>query len=444
MDANLLWDSLLEDLEEQFDTDIFNDLFKNNEAHTVKNGYLVVIVPSAYVKTRINKFYLNKLNEMLAKYTDGEKINLKFLLKDEIVDKSITSPQKIKPYRNNINANYNFNSFVVGSSNRFAYQMALKVADQPGQMVNPLYIFGSVGLGKTHLMEAIGNYILDQDVNRKVLYVKASEFMEDYSKMCKRIMSEDDFNEKYRNLDVLLMDDIQTLEVGIKSQMEFFKIFDILFTQNKQIVITSDRKAKELNIMERLTSRFEDGLTVDVQIPNLEHRQNIIKKKLEEVGYENVDQDVLEYIAEQFNNNIREIEGAVNRLVYYCETCDLPINLDTCKEALSILISNKKGPSLSQDNYYQKVIDIIANYYSITYSDITGNKRTANFVMPRQIAMYILKNNFGLAYKKIGGLFGGKDHATVISSCNKIETELKTNNELKLAIDAINKKISTE
>ena len=445
-DLNQIWDKLFDRLETSFDQETFNDVFKPCTVHEFKNGYIVVLVPNTYLKTRLNKLYINQINDLLSEIVTDQLVKVKFITKDEIrVENSILKPEpNLKnKYRNNLNANYSFNNYVVGQSNMFAFRMAMKVADQPGAVANPFYIFGSVGLGKTHLMEGIGNYILDNDVNKRVLYVKASEFIEDYSKMCGGTFDSDLFNEKYRNLDVLLIDDIQTLELGKKSQLEFFKIFDILYSDNKQIVITSDRPAKELNIMERLTSRFEVGLTVDIQTPNLEHRINIIKKKLTESGYEIVDEDVYEYIATNFTNNIRELEGAVNRLVNYCITCELDINLENAKEALAALI-NAKGKNINENSkdVYTDIIGIIADFYNLKTSDLISTKRNGNIVLARQIAMYILKTNYGLAYKKIGSFFGGRDHSTVISSVEKIENELQTNRDIKLAIDTIVRKIN--
>ena len=439
------WNQVLDKLEFEFDNDTFNEVFRPCVVHEFKNGYIVVLTPNEYIKTRLNKLYIHKINDIIATLIKDEVVKVKFITKDEIKeDDEINKPEpNLKnKYRNNLNANYNFNNFVVGQSNMFAFRMAMKVADQPGEVANPFYIFGSVGLGKTHLMEAIGNYILDNDVNKKVLYVKASEFLEDYGKMCSGNLSNDFFNEKYRNLDVLLIDDIQTLELGKKSQLEFFKIFDILYSDNKQIVITSDRPAKELNIMERLTSRFEVGLTVDVQIPNLEHRINIVKKKLTENGYENIADDVCEYIADNFSNNIRELEGAINRLINYCLTCNLEINLDSAKEALAAIISSSNKTKYSSNDYYTEMIGMVADFYSISVDDITGTKRQGKIVLARQIAMYILKTKYGLAYKKIGSFFGGKDHSTVMSSVEKIENEIKVNPDLKLAVDTIVKKLN--
>ena len=445
IDYNNLWIKILDKLETSVDESIYNEMFKLCKPHDFKNGYIVVLAPSVFVKTRLNKLYKNLVDEIISQIVVNELIKVKFIDESEIKSEIFLAkpePNLNNKYRKNLNANYNFNNYVVGSSNMFAFRMAMKVADQPGQVANPFYIFGSVGLGKTHLMEAIGNYILDNDVNKKVLYVKASEFLEDYANMCNGNFPTEVFNEKYRKLDVLLIDDIQTLELGKKSQLEFFKIFDILYCDNKQIVITSDRPANELNIMERLTSRFEVGLTVDIQVPNLEHRINIIKKKLEESGYEIDDDEVFNFIANNFTKNIRELEGAVNRLINYCVTCDLEINIDTTKEALAALISKDNKNLSSKSDRYSEIIGVVADFYNINYEEIVGNKRKGNIVLARQIAMYILKNNYGLAYKKIGSFFGGKDHSTVISSVEKIENELKFNSDLKLAIETINKKLN--
>ncbi len=321
----------------------------------------------------------------------------------------------------------------------FAFRMAMKIADQPGMVANPLYIFGSVGLGKTHLMQAIGNYILDIDINKQVLYVKAEQFREDYTNFCKGTMP--DFNEKYRNLDVLLIDDIQVLEIGQKSQLEFFRVFDLLFNENKQIIITSDRPSNELNIMERLTSRFSAGLTVDISTPNLDHRVNILKRKVLESTELLIEDAVLEYIASIFTSNIRELEGAFTRVLYFCTTCDIPITLENAQEALSSLINNRRISNSHNESNFSKVQDVVASFYNISIDDLTGSKRQAKFVLARHIAMYILKTNYGLSYKKIGSLFSGRDHSTIISGCDKIEQELKINSDIKLAIETINKKI---
>jgi len=438
-----LWNKILDEIERVFDAETFNDVFKSCEPYQIKNNYLEIIAPTQYIKNKLNKLYIDKINSILLDINNGELIKAKILLRDEIKKEiTITTPENLtNKYRKNLNANYNFNNFVVGQSNMFAFRMAMKIADQPGVVGNPFYIFGNVGLGKTHLMESIGNYILDNDIHKNILYVKASEFIEDYSKMCSGQITAANYEEKYRNIDVLLIDDIQMLELGKKSQEEFFKIFDILYNDNKQIVITSDRPAKNLNIMDRLTSRFEVGLTVDIQTPNFEHRIDIVKKKFENNGKENIDLEILEFIAKNFTSNVREIEGAVNRLCNYVDALNLNLNLDVTKEALSVLIDKSKLNKPTDNDSYNNLIGIVADFYSITADEITGTKRNGNIVFARQLAMCILKREYGLAYKKIGGLFGGKDHSTVMSSVEKIEKELEEKAEVKMAYETIIKKI---
>ncbi|MDX9691565.1 MAG: chromosomal replication initiator protein DnaA, partial [Acholeplasmataceae bacterium] len=337
---DLLWQKILNDLELTFNEETFTDVFEPlKSTHKYANGHVYVLVQSEFTKNRINKLYLNKINDTAAKY-HGSPIRFKFVTESELIpEETLISPERnlsLKYRPGNLNATYTFDNFVVGKSNMFAFRMAMKVADQPGAVANPLYIFGDVGLGKTHLMQAIGNYILDEDINQKVLYVKADGFIEDFANLLRREKMED-FNAKYREIDVLLVDDIQIMGGATKTQMEFFKLFDYLYQQNKQIVITSDKPASELkNIMTRLTSRFEVGLTVDIQVPDLEHRIEILKRKLasESSDIHDIPNDVLEFIASSFVTNIRELEGALKRVLFYCLTNNLELTVETVNEAL--------------------------------------------------------------------------------------------------------------
>ncbi|MFI3252694.1 MAG: chromosomal replication initiator protein DnaA [bacterium] len=436
-----LWNSVLSAAEQEYDEQTFNEIFSCCEYKKFEQGYLYVVTPTQYIQNKLNRFHINKINEIISKLTE-ENVKFKFLLQSELeeLENAKVPVQDIKNlYRNNIRTSFSFDNFVVGQSNMFAFRMAMKIADQPGIVANPLYIFGSVGLGKTHLMQAVGNYILDSDINKQILYVKADQFIEDYTKFAKGIMP--DFEDKYNNLDVLLIDDIQLLEIGQKSQVQFFKVFDLLANQNKQIIITSDRPSHELNIMDRLTSRFSAGLTVDVATPNLDHRVNILKRKVLESTELEVDEDVLEFIASIFTNNIRELEGAFTRVLYFCSTLNIKMNLENAKEALASLINNKRISNSHNETNFTKVQDVVAAFYNITINELTGSKRTAKFVLARHLAMYILKSNYGLSYKKIGSLFEGRDHSTVMSGCERIENELKTSEDLKMAFDTIVKKI---
>lgn len=447
----LIWDKTKQDLKESIDENMYDELFNNiNKIHDFKNGFIYIIIDQAYKRTRIERFFLPKIEKIANNYS-SEKIGFKFVLKEDvltepIIDVNTPEINLTNKYREgNIDRTLSFDNFVVGKSNIFATKMAMKVADQLGIFANPLYIFGNVGLGKTHLMEAIGNFIIDKDVNKKVLYIKASVFADDYSKSSKNKTFEQ-FQKQFENLDALLIDDIQMLNGRDKSQQEFFKIFDSLFNDNKQIVITSDRPATELNgIMDRLTSRFSQGLSVDIAIPDLEHRVAILKKKLESILSDTaeIDDAVLELIATNFTSNIRELEGGLKRVIYYTVANNIDITVESAKEALEELIKNKMlGNKLTQSqNLIEKIQSIVSDFYKVNVSDIIGKNRKQIYTVPRHISMYLIKSKTNLTYKQIGDLFSGRDHSTVLAACEKIENDIKNDTQTKLAIESINKKL---
>ena len=420
----------------------FDNTFSEvNNVVQFKNNIIYVLVPSEYIQAKINRMHIEKINDILNNFTD-EKLKFKFVCEGDIKKNETTLSSNNRLYLNHLNENHSFESFVVGESNNFAYRICLNVAEQPGFIANPLYIFGGVGLGKTHLMQAIGNYILDKDLNKKVLYVQANDFIVDYSKST-QTGSMDAFDEKYGDLDCLLVDDIQMLEIGKKSQQEFFKLFNDLFNRKKQIVITSDCPATELKgIMERLTSRFAQGMTVDIKRPDLEQRVNILKRKAMELTTKVIPDDVLYFIAQNFTDNIRELEGALNRVVGHSDVCNYSdINLEKAKDALDSLLLYKKNSAIKIENH-DALLSIIADFYNISVADIISNKRKQNIVLPRHIAMYILKQYFDYPYTKIGVILGNRDHTTIMNGCSKIENEININKELKMAIDTILKKVN--
>lgn len=446
---DVLWQQILAELETTYNEETYQDVFEPiKNVHKYANGHVYVLVNGEFIKTRINRFYLSKINELAEKY-HKEPIRFKFVTEQDLLpEETLTSPERnleLKYRPGNLNATYTFDNFVVGKSNMFAFRMAMKVADQPGTVANPLYIFGDVGLGKTHLMQAIGNYILDQDVTKKVLYVKADGFIEDFANLLRKERM-DDFNAKYREIDVLLVDDIQIMGGATKTQMEFFKLFDYLYQQNKQIVITSDKPASELkNIMTRLTSRFEVGLTVDIQVPDLEHRIEILKRKLmnEASDIHDIPQNVLEFIASYFVTNIRELEGALKRVLFYCLTNNLDLTVESTSEALEPLLKTKRKSDALNENNYDKIQSVVANFYGITLEDLIGKKRHSKYVVPRHIAMYLIKSKYNIPYKTIGSLFGDRDHSTVLAACEKIDNEIKQDTSLKLAVETITKKVDS-
>ncbi|NLK12685.1 MAG: chromosomal replication initiator protein DnaA [Candidatus Phytoplasma sp.] len=441
-----LWNDILEELEQIYTEEVYNEIFAPiTSTHKYQNGLVFVIVPSLFIKNRISRIYANKINE-LAEKIYGQPIRFKFVVADELID---DAPQErslnLNTYRpGNLNNAYSFDNFVVGKSNTFAFRMAMKVADQPGVVANPFYIFGDVGLGKTHLMQAIGNYILDNNVSQRVLYVKADGFIEDYTTLLRKEKM-DDFNTKYRDIDVLLVDDIQIMAKANQTQMEFFKLFDYLYLNNKQIIITSDKPASELkDIMTRLTTRFEAGLSVDIQVPDLDHRITILKRKLSSFDPNNdVSDEVLEFIASSFVTNIREMEGALIRLLSYASACNLDIDLDVAYEALEPLLKTKKRSNSLNENNYDKIQSVVSDFYNISLQDLIGKKRHSKYTLPRHIAMFIIKNKYNIPYKTIGTLFSDRDHSTVLAACEKIENELKQDQNLRVAVDTILKKIES-
>lgn len=443
-----LWENIKSKLQITLDEDVFNETFGAiNGIFKVVNNNIYLVAPNSFVKSKIDTFYLNRLNAMLNDLVT-EKHLFKIITKEQASEElskttyNINSPETglENKYKTGLNNSYTFDNFVVGASNRLAYTSAIKVADQPGEIANPLYIFGDVGLGKTHLMQCVGNYILENDINKRVLYAKTDQFIEDYARASQR-KSFDEFSKKYENVDILLVDDIQFLAGKTQSQLEFFKIFEKLKEANKQIVITSDRPAPELfDIMSRLTSRFQWGLSVDINRPNLDHRILILKKKLQaETSDPNlIPDEVLEYIASIFDNNVRELEGALKRVLFYCTAFDYAFTIPNTEEALKNLINSKNISNKSMnDGNFNTVLDIVSAYYHITPTDLLSNKRQKQYVYPRQVSMYILKEVYDLTYKKIGQIFNNKDHSTVIYSIEQITNDIQTNQNKKTDIEKL-------
>ena len=455
-----LYDNVIRDLKKTIEEESFEELsVENKKISKYINGYIYVVADDDFSLSRINKFYIKRINDFIKKYTD-ETVMFKFLTADDM--SSLNNHEEVTPvsvepnldnkYRpGNVDATYTFTNFVVGKSNKFAYTFAIQTAENPGKNFNPLYIFGGVGIGKTHLMQAIGNYMLDKDINKKILYVEAKEFCDDYIHACNQSQSEkqkkiDEFHNRYRDIDVLLVDDIQILCGKDKTQEEFFTLFNFLVDRNKQIVITCDRPANALDGMaDRLKSRFDQGLSVDIDQPELELRIDILKKKIKTLSNKSdIPDDVLNFIASSFTSNIRELEGALKRVIYYSVFVDSPITLDLTKEALKSLLKSQKNANRYANNTqsYENIQSVVSAYYGISVSDLISSKRSAKVILPRHISMYLIKEIYDLPYKKIGSLFGGRDHTTVMSACEKIDNDLKTDSELKMAVDNIKKKLN--
>lgn len=444
-----IWVEIKASLEEDLDEVVFTEIFEPvNTVFKVVNNYIYLIAPNDFIKRRIEMLYLNKLNRYLEfKLEEPHKFRImteKQASKELAQEKEFSINQPDNSLENryiqgNLNTSYTFDSFVVGNSNRLAYTSAIKVADQPGIVANPLYIFGDVGLGKTHLMQCVGNYILEGDMNKRVLYVKTDQFVEEYVRHASKKRF-DEFNNKYRSVDVLLVDDIQFLSNKDQSQNEFFKLFELLHGQQKQIVITSDRSANELkDIMSRLTSRFEWGVTVDINRPDLDHRIKILRKKLmaETSNADLIPNDVIEYIASVFDNNVRELEGALKRVLFYCTAFNLDFTVENAEAALENLVKPRINDNFMSENKIKNVMSIVSDYYHISTSDLISKKRTAKYVFPRQVSMYLIKTLYDLPYKKIGTFFNNRDHSTVMHSVEKITNEIEMDINVKKDVEKL-------
>lgn len=457
MDLKVLWNKFLETVKQEVSSISYNTWFAETELHDMNNGKARVIVPMPIHKKHLSDSYKEMATRIFNEIT-GSNFEFEFLLKDEIDDDNSSNVQKEPPreevgvpYNNpiasNLKPNYTFDTFIVGNSNKFAHAAALSVAENPGKMYNPLFMYGSSGLGKTHLMHAIGNYIV-QNSNKKVLYVTCEQFRDDFIGISRRMEENgnnfdyvDYFKNKYRNIDVLMIDDIQFLGGATSTQQEFFHTFNTLYSDNKQIVITSDRSPDDLKLLEdRLRTRFCWGLTVDIYPPDFELRINILKKKIAGGAInQEIPDNVIEYIASNMGSDVRQLEGSINRLLAYSTIMGgSKIDLDLAIEALK----DYTNTGISEKNNIRKIQKAVAEYFQISVDDMKSKKRSANLAFPRQVAMYLCRQLTDESFPKIGTEFGGKDHSTVMHSCDKIEAEMKVNKELVKTIENIKKTIT--
>ncbi len=447
-----IWNTILVELSNSTNPDTFEQYFgQPTSVKLYEEGFAYVLVSSAFIKNKIEHLFLNNINKISQSIILDEKLKFKFLTKDDLNEKITLVPHddndeatKIKSTLD-IDPTNNFSNFVVGDTTRFAYTMALKIADQPGVISNPFYIFGDVGLGKTHLMQAIGNYMLDKNVSTKVLYVKTDTFIEDYVNNVKN-NSIDKFNEKYNNVECLLVDDIQMIEKAEKSQHAFFKIFDILSSDNKQIIITSDKKPSDLNkIMERLQSRFESGLVIELNQPDQETRKNIIYKRLlseHNISEKDVDPEAVNFLAGTPTTSIRQLIGYIKTFVYFNTVMGNPLDLENCKISLKDLIDSGFDGSNSTEKLVSNILDIVSTEYQVSLDELKSKSRKKNLVTPRHIAMYLIKENTDLTLQSIASIFNKKDHSTIINACDKVIEQMSSNNTYFQAVINIKSKLS--
>jgi len=420
----------------------------------VDNTVFILVNMNASVEY-IEKKYLSPLKVCIGEIT-GIEFEVVFISEDdeklnEIQSMAIETNQKKKvksaSEKAGLNPKYTFDTFVVGGNNNFAHQASLAVAESPGKVYNPLFLYGGVGLGKTHLMHSIAHFILENNSNKKVLYVTSDVFTNElieslrYGKAAGSESPMSKFRDKYRNIDVLLIDDIQFVIGKESTQEEFFNTFNELHSLNKQIVISSDRPPKDFETLpERLKSRFTMGLIADISSPNYETRMAILQKKIEldNLSKYNISSEVLHYIADNIKTNIRELEGSLNKLIALCKLTNRPIDIPLASEALKDIISAENNREVTPE----LILDIVAEHFGISVADLKSNKRNAEISNPRQIAMYLIRTMTDTPYKTVGIVLGGKDHSTIKHGVDKITSDVKKDEVLFNTISILKKKIN--
>ena len=443
------WDEILQIVKTEHDlSDVsFNTWLKPLTVYEVVDNVVTIIVPSEQVGLNyISKKYKLPLQVTISEVTGMENCDINFILPEDVPKKEEVSPkaqsQDARCEEAHLNPKYTFDTFVVGSNNKFAQAAALAVAESPGDTYNPLFIYGGAGLGKTHLMHSIAHFIIDHDENSKVLYVTSEEFTNELIETIRNgnnsAMTK--FREKYRNIDVLLVDDIQFIIGKESTQEEFFHTFNALHSAKKQIIISSDKPPKDMEILEdRLRSRFEWGLIVDISSPDYETRMAILRKKEELDGYQ-IDDAVIEYIAKNIKSNIRELEGALNKIMAYANLEKSEINLPLAEKVLKDIIS----PNQKRIVTPELIIDIVAEHFDLSPADLTGNKRNSKVVFPRQIVMYLCRHMTEVTLKNIGKVLGGRDHTTIIHGAEKITGDMAKDDTLRNTIEILKKKINPQ
>lgn len=436
-----IWEKTLDVIKVELTEVSFNTWLKAIHPISIRDTVFFFSVPDDFTKGILEARYVTLIRNALKQVTN-EYYDIRFVIPTEDSYPSITRETFDKsPAEDTVNLSlnpkYTFDTFVIGNSNRLAHAASVAVAESPAKAYNPLFIYGGVGLGKTHLMHAIGHYILKQNKKSKVVYISSETFTNELINSI-RDDRNNEFRSKYRNVDVLLIDDIQFIAGKESTQEEFFHTFNALYEANKQIIISSDRPPKEIRTLEdRLRSRFEQGLIADIQPPDLETRVAILKKKAKSENL-SISDNVMLLIAKRIQSNIRELEGALIRIVAYSSLTNGEINEDLANEALKDIISNSKPKLVTPD----MIKDIVAQYYNIKVEEFNAKKRNKSIVLPRQIAMFLCREMTDLSLPRIGEEFG-RDHTTIIHAFEKISSEIKIDSQLKSVIEEIRNKIES-
>jgi chromosomal replication initiator protein len=441
-----LWDRVLERLQTKInDRHIFDSFFADTYIHAIDANEIKVVVNSGLASNLLSTKYMDVLAMTVAEVTQTN-FKLVFLQKGEL-EKNIKSNEKKPSFfaSSFVNRKYTFDNFVVGTSNREAHQAAVLIASNPGKLFNynPLFIYSQSGLGKTHLLHAIGNYVRENAPSLKVLYITTDDFVDEFIKYVSGEKDSDNMKDFFKAIDVLMVDDIQFLSEKVKTEEMFFHIFNHLVNAGKQIILTSDRHPSEIRGVEsRLVTRFNSGLTMNITVPDLPTRVAILKKKIEANGLDITyfDEEVFHFFAERFSNNVRELEGALNRLVFYVINIKQTkhITMAVAIESVQPLIGSGVTLSSLTEN---RIINTVADYYNLTSQQLTGRIRTNQIAMARHIAMYLIRTLLDVPFLKIGALFGGKDHSTVMNAVKKVEKSLKVDEAIATAVDQLEKRL---
>lgn len=453
MNIDNIWNKFLSTIKTKLSSLSYDTWFSTSKLVELNEEHAVIIVPTIAHKKHLSESYIDIISDIFNSIT-GTNFNFEFVLENEYNNKKITIQKEEEeelgvPYNSsekaNLNPDYVFENFIVGESNRFAQATALAVAENPGKMYNPLFIYGNSGLGKTHLMQAIGNFIV-KNTNKRVLYVTSDQFINDFLGLNKKDKDGtnfdyvDLFKDKYRNIDVLIIDDIQFLGNAPKTQNEFFHTFNTLYDDKKQIIISSDSSPDDLKHLEdRLRTRFNWGLKVNIFPPDNDLRREILRKKMANMDFSrHISDDAIDYIANMCPSDVRSLEGALTRVCAYSTIFfQEEITLDLTIEALKGTIT----PMTNFKNDIQKIQRVVAEHYNVSVEDLKSKKRVATIAFPRQIAIYLSRQLTDESFPKIGIEFGGRDHSTVMHSCDKIEKERKENKQLDNIINEIISKL---
>ncbi len=418
------------------------------EFYNIVDDVVSIIIPSDqahalnYISSKYKSFFQVTLTEMF-----DHNYDVKFILEKDAKSSDVEKEKTtVNPVYNinyesaNLNPKYKFDTFVVGSNNKLAHAASLAVAESPGEVYNPLYLYGGPGLGKTHLMHSIGHFILEQNPEKKVLYVTSEEFTNEVIESIRsgNAASMTKLRDKYRTVDVLMVDDVQFIIGKESTQEEFFHTFNALHAARKQIVLSSDKPPKEMETLdERFRSRFEWGLIADIQPPDYETRMAILRKNAESYDKQ-IDEEIIKYIATNIKSNIRELEGAFNKIIAFAKLNKVDLTIESAEEALKDVIYPNKAKEITPT----LIINVVAEHFGVKPEDITSKKRNSEFVQPRQVVMYLCRELTDVSQVNIGKILGKKDHTTVIHGVKKIEAEMENNEELRNKIDIIIKKLN--